>query len=245
MLTKKELAHKIEELIEIEKAKTCGSEASSIYSKRQKKRFATTFDICKKYVPDRHSRVLDIGRSNLTYMLSQYYSHVFTLGYDLTVDAGGHRETVQLGNVEHITYDLNESKNPETWPDYPNSFDLIVYCETLEHLTTPPEFSLLMLKYLLKPGGFIIVTTPNAVSIHKRIIILMGKNPYERIRYYGLNPGHFREYTKEELVEIAELCNLKIVECRTINFKPSKYFVLRCLKRIPPFKDTILAVFSG
>jgi hypothetical protein len=33
--------------------------------------------------------------------------------------------------------------------------------------------------------------------------MFFGRNPFERIRENKLNPGHFREYTRRELVEYA------------------------------------------
>ena len=101
-----------------------------------------------------------------------------------------------------------------------------------------------MFKYLLSPKGLIILTTPNAVLFHKRIILFLGKNPAERIRLYDLNPGDYRQYTRNEIINIAKNCELRIVECRNINFLSSKYFIIRFLKRIPQFKDSILAVLS-
>ncbi len=235
---------KINELIENERSRTCGKERSDVYAKNHKKRFHITLDICKKYVPDRNSRVLDIGRSNLTVLLSNYYNNVSSLGFNIKEDDGGHRENIEIRNVPHIVYNLNESKNITSWPDYPENFDLIVFCETLEHIYTAPEYILLMFKYLLKPRGLIILTTPNAVSFHKRIILLRGKNPAERIRFYDLNPGDYRQYIRNEIINIAKNCELRIVECRNINFYSSKYIAIRFLQRIPQLKDSIFAILS-
>ncbi|MEE9166786.1 MAG: methyltransferase domain-containing protein [Candidatus Neomarinimicrobiota bacterium] len=244
MHSKEQLALRIQELIDNEKIRTCGKEISEIYASRQQTRFNLTLQTCKKYVPQKESNVLDVGRSDLTHKLSRYYSHVMSLGFDLNLDDGGHRETVEIDNVEHITYDLNESKHVDTWPDYPGKFDLITLCETVEHLNTPPEFSLLMLKYFLKSNGYLVVTTPNAVSIHKRILFLMGKNPFERIRYFSQNPGDFRQYTRAEFRELAKTCDLRIVQCNTVDFQRSRHLFLRVIMRVPQFKDSIVAVFS-
>ena len=38
--------------------------------------------------------------------------------------------------------------------------------------------------------------------------MLAGRNPYEQLRLYSRNPGHIREYTKQELVGIAAAVGL-------------------------------------
>jgi len=244
MHSKENFKLKINEFIRKERAWTCGTKMSDLYAKNHKKRFNITLDICKKYVPNRDSHVLDIGRSNLTGLLSDYYNHVSSLGFNQNKDDGGHRENVEIGNVPHIVYNLNESKNISSWPGYSETFNLIVFCETLEHLYTAPEYVMLMLKYMLSPQGYFLLTTPNAVSFHKRVITILGKNPAERIRFYDMNPGDFRQYTKNEIIDIANICELRIVECRNINFYSSKYSVIRFIQRIPQLKDSIFAVLS-
>jgi len=62
----------------------------------------------------------------------------------------------------------------------------------------------------LNNGGRVILQTPNAVALHKRLKMLIGKNPYERIRENNSNPGHFREYTKKEIMEYAKNTGFKI-----------------------------------
>lgn len=234
----------IDKWIELERSWTCGKEVSDIYAKNHNKRFHLTLAICKRYVTDRDSKVLDIGKSNLTNLLSQYYKNVSTLGFDLEKDDGGHREIAKTPSLPHFVYDLNESSNVNSWPNYHKAFDLIVFCETLEHIYTAPEYVLLMLKYLLAPAGVIVITTPNAVSFHKRIIYLRGNNTAERLRLHKLNPGDYRQYTVEEILDIANICELKIAECKHINFYSSKYVAIRLIQKFLKLKDSIYAVLS-
>jgi 2-polyprenyl-3-methyl-5-hydroxy-6-metoxy-1,4-benzoquinol methylase len=244
MESKEHFQQTISKWIEEERSWTCGQKSSDIYARNQDKRFQVTLDICKKHVPNQSAHVLDIGRSNLTNLLSQYYKDVSTLGFDLEKDDGGHRENIKIPNLPHIVYDLNESKNTGSWPNHPQVFDLIVFCETLEHLYTAPEYVLLMLKYLLSPTGIIVITTPNAVSFHKRVIYLRGKNPAERLRFYQMNPGDYRQYTRDEIIDIADKSGLRIVKCSNINFRSSKYAIIRLIQRIPNLKDSIYTVLS-
>ncbi|HXU02733.1 MAG TPA: methyltransferase domain-containing protein, partial [Polyangia bacterium] len=81
-------------------------------------------------------------------------------------------------------------------------YDVIVFAEVIEHLYTAPELVLPYLRDLLVPGGVLLLQTPNAVSLRKRAKLLLGVNPFERIRPERDNPGHFREYTASELKDL-------------------------------------------
>ncbi|MNC88966.1 hypothetical protein D3C83_48490 [compost metagenome] len=63
---------------------------------------------------------------------------------------------------------------------------------------------------LMSPGARLILQTPNAAALHKRMALLFGRNPYERIREDVRNPGHFREYTLRELADYGAAAGLQI-----------------------------------
>lgn len=134
--------------------------------------------------------VLDIGRSLFTEVLLSEFDSVDTLGFapDSTSDRGSHYE-----------FDLNDSRDPERWRGDLPAYDVVVFAEVIEHLYTSPNHVLAFLRTLLKENGVLLLQTPNAVAIHKRLKPLLGKNPYELIREDDTNPGHFREYTRSEL----------------------------------------------
>ena len=232
---------KIEQLIEMEKAVSNGKHSAEIYTELHTARFRKTLTICKTFVPQKTAHVLDVGRSNLTALLASYYETVCSLGFDLTEDDGGHRETESMPHIRHIVFDLNLSSQSANWPDHAGEFDLAVICETLEHLSTAPEFTLLMLSSLLKPGGIMLVTVPNAVALSKRIKMLLGYHPFERIRFYPQNPGHFREYTVSELREMGRTCGLEVISSHDANFAPPGKRVLRNL--IPSMREGLVALF--
>ena len=192
----------LEQLISAEKADTCGIDSMQTYRVMHEPRFADILRICRDLVPDPSARVLDIGRSELTAYLATFYQNIHTLGFDPSADDGGHRETGNLKIVPHITFNLLDASNVATWPKC-GPFDLIVFSEVIEHLHVAPEYVLAFLGSLLTPSGVLVCTTPNAVGITKRIRMLAGRNPYELLRLYEINPGHIREYTRDELVKIS------------------------------------------
>jgi len=81
----------------------------------------------------------------------------------------------------------------ETPPLEKESFDLILFCEVLEHFLVSPERAIQTILSLVKPGGHIFFSVPNFASIQKRAALLLGKNPQDplsdKVPYYA----HIRE----------------------------------------------------
>lgn len=246
MTDKKIYQNTIDEWINEEKLRTCGSESNTNYLKNHNNRFQEILKICRKFNPSRKAKVLDVGRSSLTVILSKYYQDMTSIGFPLNEDIGGHREQEKV-SIPHINFDLNQCKNTELWGE--EKYDIIVYSEVIEHLFTAPEFTLLFFKYLLNDGGIIVCTTPNAASHYQRYKHLLGFNTYKQIRFYEKNPGHFREYTKKEMIEMGEKCELKILEHSFINFHEAKAnykdSILNLLARfVPQFRWSQIIVYQ-
>jgi trans-aconitate methyltransferase len=159
-------------------------------------------------------KILDIGPSYQTLLLEHIFPNVKidTLGF---YDA----RYAPKGETVHISFDLNDSFDQEKWPSSSGEkYDIIVMLEVIEHLYTSPKIIFTFLSEIIKPGGFLVVQTPNAVSLSKRLTMLRGRNPYELIRETRTNPGHFREYTNKELSELAEAAGLEVVETYLLNY---------------------------
>lgn len=140
------------------------------------------------------TRVLDIGASRLTELIREHFGvRVDTLGF--AVDSQG-----SSGN--HYQFDLNRAQSENTWRRDLGQYDLVVMAEVIEHLYTAPELVLAFIRTLITPGGTLILQTPNAAAATKRVKLLLGRNPYERIKIDNTNPGHFREYTEGEMRSI-------------------------------------------
>lgn len=245
---------KINTLISAEKKLTAGSEAKKKYAQQHRARFKKLINLVENRLDRQDVHILDIGRSELTYMLSEKYPNVASLGFAPAEDDGGHRELDEGNHIPHITFDLNQADCTDLWPDeHAGSFDLIMFSETIEHLHLAPEFVLLFLRYLLKEDGQIVVTTPNAASIYSRVRLLFGVHPYEKIRFYKQNPGHFREYTVHEMEQIGKTAGLFADDIRLVNYQSinyfestanAKYLLLKPFEFIPYFRSFMIVVFK-
>lgn len=100
-------------------------------------------------------------------------------------------------------------------------FDAILLGEVIEHLNYSPLVPLIKMKNLLKPGGRLIVTTPNVLRIINMIKLLAGQNICSDIMRYDREPmwyrnkpfyyRHNRLYTMSELKQLITRTHLKVV----------------------------------
>ena len=140
----------------------------------------------------------------------------------------------------------NEAQSPESVPEL-GRYDVVVAAEVLEHLYTAPTLVLRYLATALEPDGALIVQTPNAVALKKRLQMLRGRNPAEPIREERMYAGHFHEYTPAELADAAHHAGLEVASCVTANYfrtgSRKNALFARAERWLPPgLRDGITAV---
>ena len=168
-----------------------------------------------------HERILDIGASFQTTLMREIYpdSAVDTLGFD---DSRFPRRS----GDRHIDFDLNECLNESAClalkSERESPYDLVVMAEVLEHVYTAARPVLTFVASLLRPGGKLIIQTPNAVNLGRRISTLRGDNPFGMIREEKHNPGHFCEFTVGDLRKAAESAHLVVEEATLMNYFGTK-----------------------
>jgi trans-aconitate methyltransferase len=169
-------------------------EANPAYAAFHRPRFMFLIDVLRSCGATAASRILDIGASPLSSLIAT------ELG--IRVESMGLESESEANDFAHHQFDLNALQDRTQWRTAFGPYDIIVFAEVLEHLYTAPELVLPYLRELLVPGGVLLLQTPNAVAFRKRAKMVLGVNPFERIRTERDNPGHFREYTASELREL-------------------------------------------
>ena len=173
------------------------------YLRYHRRRYEVLMEVVTPLHP---ARVLNVGPMFETEMLREAGATVDTLGFANPLFPPRSGEG-------HIEMDLNE---PSTQGD--GSYDAIVMAEVIEHLHTAPVEVLRHLATWLRPGGMLVIQTPNAVALHKRLRMAAGRNPLEPIRSDRTNPGHFHEYTLGELLDAAHAAGLEPAGVRAENY---------------------------
>lgn len=162
----------------------------------------------------RGARVLDVGRSPLTTLLAERFGRADSLGLDPDENHAHGR---------HYRFDLNLAQRREDWRTDLGPYDAIVMGEVLEHLVTAPGRVLTYLRHLLAPGGVLVVQTPNAAALHKRLLLLAGRQPYHRLCEDRSGCLHVREYTRKEIEDYARAVGLKVERVVMANYFDFRY----------------------
>ncbi|CAG0994769.1 hypothetical protein PHYC_02495 [Phycisphaerales bacterium] len=180
---------------------------NNLYLAYHAPRFAVLLRLLAKHArPGRvGGTLLDIGESVCTPLMGRQQNCTpdsLGLGPDRNRDGGG----------RHFEFDLHNCQDEARWRRGLPTYDAVVFAEVIEHLHVAPSLVLRFLRSLLNPGGVLILQTPNALALHKRLLMLAGRHPYEKIRENPAIPGHIREYTLDELRDYAAGAGLNEIE---------------------------------
>lgn len=182
------------------------------HAKRYERLLATVSGLLPRIETKGNERVtlLDVGPWWQTAMFRLFLDvHLNTLGLNNNppIDKPRNGEC-------YYQQDLNRAVFEEYRDDIP-SHDIVIMAEVIEHLPIAPTHMLRKIKRYIKPGGFLVLTTPNAVSLKKRFELLKGRVPYNLIKEDPRYPSHFREYTVPELIEFARICGYSLISHQT------------------------------
>lgn len=116
----------------------------------------------------------------------------------------------------------------EGLPFTDNTYDLVICSEVIEHLPNSPKPLLEDIHRILRKGGWLILTTPNYVSLVRRIKTLFGYSSEDPIdQYYSIDypfeivyRGHNREYTRDEVKYMLDQEHFTIERLLMCNYCP-------------------------
>ena len=178
---------------------------------------------------------LDIGPHYMTGLVQTFFPRlrVSTIGFA----HGSYYDEAKV--TDHVHIDLNTADGSSA-ALVKKKFDLIYMGELLEHLHCPPTATFSFLANLIRPGGHLIIQTPNAVSLRNRLKMLCGRNPYD-IRTTPFS--HVREYTAAELRRLGLEVELDPVKLLHANYFESRR---RCDRFAPcaSLKSGITAIYQ-
>jgi SAM-dependent methyltransferase len=98
-----------------------------------------------------------------------------------------------------LILDVEREEVPE--PD--GSADVVLMMEVLEHFGLDPMHAVAEANRLLKPGGLLVMSTPNAAAFSALYRICIGKAPHAGLEFSGFSTNrHNRLYDAAEVVEI-------------------------------------------
>ena len=177
-------------------------------------RLLVTIDLIPQMDPGAH--VLELGATPY-FMTSLLLYHFPSLRLELANEPdrlkydGGKIRLVNRSRGVDYPFEY-KAFNIETdrFPYEDGSFDIVLYCEMIEHLMHDPSHSLYEIHRVLKPGGYLVLSTPNPFRYTNYLRFLAGKNIYPPFSGYGPYSRHNREFSAAELRLLLRQCNFEI-----------------------------------
>jgi SAM-dependent methyltransferase len=195
------------------------------YAKTHKSRFVHTLEITPP--GDAAKAILEMG----AYMQITPALH-FKLGYGTVrgcyygppgrVD----RKSVAAENGDVFECEIDHfDAEKHIYPYTDESFDTVLCCELIEHLFEDPMHMMSEINRILRPGGYLVLTTPNLGSLRAVSAILLGYHPaffpaYIRPRKEGEEAGarHNREYVPMEIQHLLTDAGFETMRLETGEF---------------------------
>lgn len=165
-------------------------------------------------------------------------------------ESGRMQRLLEHAGVRYLEWDL------ENWP-YPledEQYDAVIMTEVFEHLREYPINALRETHRILRPGGRLYFSTPNAAYLRNRLRLLAGHSTATPLMDWvgGLpHARHAREYTFSEIEELMRLAGLRIVFAGSRHFhaaegsapkRAAKYVLDRVARTLPTLGPQIIVV---
>lgn len=174
------------------------------YCEQDFRRFVYTYGL----VRDISGKCLELGAN--PYFTTLLLKEFTQLELVLANYFGSH---IEDSIIQRVNYkDFNTGKNCsvefkslhfniecDEFPCKEGEFDVVLFCEIIEHLLIDPVGVLQKIKRVLKPSGVLILTTPNVSRLENVSRMIAGANIYDPYSGYGYYGRHNREYNKHEL----------------------------------------------
>jgi glycosyltransferase involved in cell wall biosynthesis/SAM-dependent methyltransferase len=164
------------------------------------------FTMC--LVPNGRGRLLELGANPyfLTLLLKRLRGYDLELANFFSEHHSYDANTLSEQEIVNSKYDERHTFRFRTFniekdkfPYGDASLDVVLFCEIIEHLTADPVAALGQICRVLRPGGHLVLTTPNVSRRENQHRLAHGHNIYDPYSRYGIYGRHNREYTVAEL----------------------------------------------
>ena len=175
---------------------------------------------------DKNQKILDLGCGTGTLIKLLTKKNKEVEGIDIS------KKVVKIGQKKGLKIKVADLH--KTFPYPKKHFDTITAGEIIEHIYDT-DFFLEEISRVLKPNGYLILSTPNIATLGRRLMLLFGINPLIDTCLEN-SAGHIRYFTKKSLEELLLKHGFKIIifTSDSINFTNSGKFKSQTLAKLFP-----------
>jgi 2-polyprenyl-3-methyl-5-hydroxy-6-metoxy-1,4-benzoquinol methylase len=188
-------------------------------------------DVTARFPASTNVRLLDVGCMN------GYMSFIFKqLGYNVTGTDGweleDRRAIFERAGIDFFYSNMNNLRPFEQTP--PDSFDVVIIAQVIEHILNHPLGLIRSLAEAMRPGGLMILTTPNPANVMNASRTLRGHSilwgtqdfidepKFDQKEIISKGEIHYREYTRDELAHMLEAAGLRVESSRYLGLGRSQ-----------------------
>ena len=235
---------------------------------KNRDRLYTALRSAFRYFPTEPFTIADIGvyPGSLLRLLRAFLSEECQfIGIGLMISDDFRRAMAESCGAEILTANLDPRNEQLKGKGYPariplddRSVDFAFALEIIEHMVSPVHVLEEAFR-ILKPGGHLLITTPNVTRIGNVFKLLVGRSNFDRltpIDYWNEDDEwrpHFREYTLPEIAGLFRRAGFEVVEQRQYIGEDTHENVKSTLQRlidlakipfyiVPHFRGSLLAV---
>ena len=131
-----------------------------------------------------------------------------------------HSVTSAEGEIFRCDVDLFDAEK-DIYPYANEAFATVLCCELIEHLYDDPMHLMAEVNRILRPGGHLVLSTPNICSLRAMGAILLGYHPGLFHQYIRPNekgdraPRHSREYAPRDIQGLFQAAGFEVVNLHT------------------------------
>jgi len=195
------------------------------YAAQHRSRFVHTLEITP--AGDPYKSILEMGAyMQITPALKHTLGYGYVRGCYYGPEGRVDHKSQIAENGDFFECDIDHfDAEKHVYPYADQSFDTVLCCELIEHLFEDPMHMMSEINRILKPGGHLVLTTPNIGSLRSVSAILLGYHPaffpaYIRPRKAGeeAEARHNREYVPMEIQHLLTDAGFEIERLETGEF---------------------------
>ena len=164
-------------------------------------------------------RCLELGANPYftTYLLDDHTDLDLTLANFFGQDGGTLTQVLAFEDAEgkpvERSYECDLFNiEDRRFPYDDGSFEVVLFCEILEHLLMDPVGVLTEIRRVLVDDGCLVLTTPNVARFDNACRLVTGENIYDPYSGFGPYGRHNREYTMRELRALLAFVGFEVEE---------------------------------